>query len=104
MLALADLATEPLSESLDAKLGEAVRGPTASQLVAGPLQPASLAAIILVTLSLSLPQVTQQEIFNAHARRYEAEFLEDLAALNIRLPDSLTRVTDYVPDIVAYVE
>jgi len=48
--------------------------------------------------------VTQHEIFNAHARRYEAEFVEDLESLHIRMPDALSRVTEYVDDIVAYVK
>ena len=48
--------------------------------------------------------VTQHEIFNAHSRKYEAEFIDDLYALGIRLPDALTRVTEYVPKIVSFVE
>jgi len=56
-------AAEPLSEALDATLGEAV---------------------------------TDHAIFNAHSRRYEAEFIEDMASLNIRMPDALTRVTEYL--------
>ena len=69
--ALAKLASEPLSESLDSVKGAAV---------------------------------TQHEIFNAHARLYEEGFIEDLVALNVRMPDALTRVTEYVPQIVAFVE
>jgi len=49
-------------------------------------------------------QVTQKEIFEAHARKYEVEWLEDMAALNIRQPDCLSRVTEYVPKIVTFVE
>ena len=48
--------------------------------------------------------VTDHEIFNAHSRRFEAEFMEDMTALGIRPPDSLTRVTEYVPQIVTFVE
>ena len=36
--------------------------------------------------------------------RYEVEWLEDMKALNIRQPDCLTRVTEYVPQIVTFVE
>jgi hypothetical protein len=36
--------------------------------------------------------VTDPAIFRAHAAKYEAEFLEDLAALGCRQPDVLTRV------------
>ena len=48
--------------------------------------------------------VTDQEIFNAHGRHYEAEYMEDMVSLNVRMPDALTRVTEYVPQIVAFVE
>ncbi|EOD04635.1 cysteine--tRNA ligase [Emiliania huxleyi CCMP1516] len=34
----------------------------------------------------------------------EASFFEDMAALNVRPPDAVTRVTDYVPEIVSYIE
>ena len=49
-------------------------------------------------------EVTQHEIFDAHARKFEKDFVEDLHALHIRLPDALTRVTEYVPKIVSFVE
>mmetsp|Transcript_21159 Transcript_21159/g.38307 ORF Transcript_21159/g.38307 Transcript_21159/m.38307 type:complete len:803 (-) Transcript_21159:92-2500(-) len=48
--------------------------------------------------------VTDHSVFNAHARRYEREFMEDMRALGIREPDVLTRVTEYVPQIIAFVE
>eukprot|EP00571_Detonula_confervacea_P006473 CAMPEP_0172327602 /NCGR_PEP_ID=MMETSP1058-20130122/59915_1 /TAXON_ID=83371 /ORGANISM="Detonula confervacea, Strain CCMP 353" /LENGTH=803 /DNA_ID=CAMNT_0013044683 /DNA_START=46 /DNA_END=2460 /DNA_ORIENTATION=+ len=48
--------------------------------------------------------VTDHSVFNAHARKYEREFMEDLEALGIREPDVLTRVTEYVPQIIAFVE
>lgn len=38
------------------------------------------------------------------AMEYEQEFLDDMAALNVRPPDHLTRVTDFVPEIIAYIE
>ena len=37
------------------------------------------------------------------ARRYEHEFLRDMAAMNVLPPDAITRVTDYLPDIVQFV-
>ena len=43
--------------------------------------------------------VTDHAIFNAHSRRHEAEFIEDLAALHIRMPDALTRVTEYLEKV-----
>ena len=34
----------------------------------------------------------------------ETEFFNDCEALNIRLPTVITRVSEYVPEIVAYIE
>jgi cysteinyl-tRNA synthetase len=48
--------------------------------------------------------ITDHAVFNAHARRYEREFMEDMTALGIREPDVLTRVTEYVPKIISFVE
>ncbi len=39
-----------------------------------------------------------------HAARYEAEFFTDMAALDVRLPTMLSRVSDYIPEIVEYIE
>lgn len=49
-------------------------------------------------------QVTDHALYRAHAAKYEAEFFEDLVALGCRLPDVLTRVSEYVPEIVSYVD
>ncbi len=35
---------------------------------------------------------------------YEREFLEDMAALNVRAPDHLTRVTEFIPEIISYIQ
>jgi len=48
--------------------------------------------------------VTDHSVFNSHSRKYEREFMEDMEALGIREPDILTRVTEYVPKIIAFVE
>jgi len=48
--------------------------------------------------------VTDNAVFEAHARRYEAEFLDDMSALGVRPPSIMTRVTEYVPQIVSFVE
>ena len=47
--------------------------------------------------------VTDHAIFNAHARYYEREFMQDMDSLGIRPPDVLTRVTEYVPQIIQFI-
>ena len=47
--------------------------------------------------------VSEHGIFNAHSRRYELEYMEDMDALGVRPPDVLTRVTEYVAEIAAFV-
>jgi cysteinyl-tRNA synthetase len=48
--------------------------------------------------------VSDPEIFRQHAARFEAEFLEDMDTLNVRPPTVLTRVSEYIPEIVSYIE
>ncbi|KAG2442848.1 hypothetical protein HXX76_002927 [Chlamydomonas incerta] len=47
--------------------------------------------------------VTDPTVFRAHAAKYEREFLEDMDALGCRRPDVLTRVSEYIPEILEYV-
>jgi len=46
--------------------------------------------------------VSDHSIFRAHAERFEIEFWEDMRTLNVRDPDVVTRVTEYVDDIIHY--
>lgn len=45
-----------------------------------------------------------QRLFREHAQRYEKEYLDDMASLNIRKVDVMTRVSEYLPEIVKMVE
>ena len=36
--------------------------------------------------------------------RFEDEFFEDMSALNVKTPDVLTRVSDYIPEILDFVQ
>lgn len=42
--------------------------------------------------------------FDELSRRYETEFLDDMKRLNVALPESITRVSEFVPEIVAFIE
>lgn len=38
------------------------------------------------------------------SRKYETEFFDDMKRLGCQLPDQITRVSEYVPEIVEYIE
>ncbi|KAK3063299.1 cysteinyl-tRNA synthetase, partial [Teratosphaeriaceae sp. CCFEE 6253] len=44
------------------------------------------------------------DIFTILTKRYEQRFFDDMAALNVRSPDKVTRVTEYGPQIVDFVK
>ncbi len=48
--------------------------------------------------------VTETAIFGALPRRFEDEFFADMKALGMRLPSVVTRVSEYVPEIVSFTE
>lgn len=48
--------------------------------------------------------VTDPAIFRQHAAEYEAAFLEDMEILGVRPPTVMTRVSEYIPEIIHYVE
>ncbi|EJF65018.1 cysteinyl-tRNA synthetase [Dichomitus squalens LYAD-421 SS1] len=48
--------------------------------------------------------VNDHAIFRSLAAYWETEFFKDMRRLRVRDPDTLTRVTEYVPEIVDFVE
>uniref|UniRef100_A0A8C5SZS3 Cysteine--tRNA ligase, cytoplasmic n=1 Tax=Laticauda laticaudata TaxID=8630 RepID=A0A8C5SZS3_LATLA len=49
-------------------------------------------------------QVTDNSIFSKLPKFWEEEYHKDMAALNVLSPDVLTRVSEYVPEIVDFVQ
>lgn len=37
-------------------------------------------------------------------RNYEIEFVEDMKLLNIKQPDIMARVTDFIPQILSFIQ
>ena len=48
--------------------------------------------------------MTDPSLSRSLARFWESKFFEDMTRLRVKEPDTLTRVTEYVPEIVAFVE
>ena len=44
------------------------------------------------------------EVFMKFARYYEQEFMQDMEDLGVRPPTVMTRISEYVPEVVSYVE
>ncbi|KAH9929551.1 tRNA synthetases class I (C) catalytic domain-containing protein [Epithele typhae] len=61
--------------------------------------------VLALTLDKQLgATVSDHTIFRSLAAHWEGEFFKDMRRLRVRDPDTLTRVTEYVPEIVAFVE
>lgn len=62
-------------------------------------------AMLVVSLDTELgASVTDHKIFNDLASKWENEYDNDMRILNVRPADVTTRVSEYVPDIVEFVE
>lgn len=46
----------------------------------------------------------QGKPFHEFSRLYETDYLEDMKNLNVELPDVITRVSEFVPEIVKFIE
>ncbi|KDR75100.1 hypothetical protein GALMADRAFT_248997 [Galerina marginata CBS 339.88] len=83
-----------------------------SQLASGNSETATAHQLIDASkdvLVLSLDEeykatVTDPAISRKLAAHWEGKFFEDMTRLRVRNPDTVTRVTEYVPEIVAFVE
>ena len=42
--------------------------------------------------------------FDELSRHYETEYFEDMKNLNIELPDVITRVSEFIPEIISFIE
>ncbi|CAJ0587015.1 unnamed protein product, partial [Mesorhabditis spiculigera] len=48
--------------------------------------------------------ISEHHVFDSLSREFETEFLKDMGRLGVLPTDVLTRVSEYVPEIIAYVE
>lgn len=48
--------------------------------------------------------IDENKSFDEIARYYEQDFLEDMETLNVEMPDSMPRVSEYVDEIVAFIQ
>jgi cysteinyl-tRNA synthetase len=44
-----------------------------------------------------------KEEFSFISRKYEADYFEDMKALNVEYPDVITRVSEFVPEIISFI-
>jgi cysteinyl-tRNA synthetase len=42
--------------------------------------------------------------FSMHARYYESLFWKDMQELNVELPDIITRVSEYIPEVIEFIQ
>ncbi|KAI0339957.1 hypothetical protein BDW22DRAFT_1361032 [Trametopsis cervina] len=101
-------------EKFDMHFSAANKAYTALQTVIKQQQTSQEAAHSLIEdsrdiLALTLDaaeghSVTDHSIFRNLSSYWEQQFFNDMRRLRVRDPDTLTRVTEYVPEIVAFVE
>jgi cysteinyl-tRNA synthetase len=69
-----------------------------------PLLNLSLLSDVFISFWQFKSTVTDPSIFRSLAAYWEDQFFKDMDRLRVRGPDTLTRVTEYVPEIVSFVE
>jgi cysteinyl-tRNA synthetase len=52
----------------------------------------------------TLDQKLIKELCRRHAQKYEQEFMDDMRALGVRTPDALSRVSEYIPQIIEFIK
>ena len=93
-----------LLDKASAALGELQRMESSESLDREKVLELAKDALAAVLDKEKKASVTDQEIFRAHASKWEKEFMSDMDRLGVRPPTVLTRVSEYVPEIVAYIE
>jgi cysteinyl-tRNA synthetase len=55
----------------------------------------------------SLNEISPMEVkeqFSTVSKHFEALFWKDMKALNVKMPNNITRVTEYIPEIITFIE
>jgi cysteinyl-tRNA synthetase len=47
--------------------------------------------------------IKEEKVFTDISRHFENEFMDDMRRLNVGLPDVITRVSEYMPEIVDFI-
>ena len=79
-------------------------GETSSSESSQPLLNASADLLSSWLDSAQGPSVSDPSIFRQLAAKWEDEFFKDMKRLNVEQPTTLTRVSEYLPEIVEFVE
>nr|XP_057933616.1 cysteine--tRNA ligase, cytoplasmic isoform X2 [Doryrhamphus excisus] len=92
-------ALQPLQAAMDSKAADEVVGPLAQRLLDDSKD------LLSDWLDGQFgSEVTDNSIFSILPKYWEGEYHKDMEALNVLPPDVLTRVSEYVPEIVEFVK
>merc|ERR1719310_2761025 len=101
--------TAPLAESLAAALTAAEEAlalpkPGLADLLTAQRGLAAAAAAAGMPEDSGVTECDVQAAFLELTTAYESDFFDDMARLNVLAPDAVTRVSDYVPEVITYIE